>query len=251
MAGSVVFTDTGNHVVRYVDPLGAIGTLAGNGASACGGDVGAPLLASFANIHGVSVDGSNTIYVADNGCAVVRAVYPCGPTHTPSQTLTPSLTLTPSQTLTPSGTPTQTLTASKTYTPTQTETSICIFVTCTYTNTKTSTATATQTSTPRIPVGSRAYIVGNVIHIARVNSEIYDVATIYFRLTRPEKVKVEIYSRTGHLVTVLADDIYPSTHNKVTWKGLNGDGLPVAPGVYTVLISASSFKEKQRIVVTK
>ncbi|MEQ1569863.1 MAG: hypothetical protein ABMA64_29790 [Myxococcota bacterium] len=69
----LVLADTGNHVVREVDLVtGAIHTLAGDGTL---GYVDGPAAsARFAGPRDVAIDAEGTVYVADAGNAVVRAI---------------------------------------------------------------------------------------------------------------------------------------------------------------------------------
>lgn len=72
-AGTLYVADTGNHVIRKISSGGVVETLAGTaGSSGSTDDTGAS--ARFSSPYSVSVDGSNTVYVADTGNNTIRKI---------------------------------------------------------------------------------------------------------------------------------------------------------------------------------
>lgn len=64
LLGNLYIADTYNNLVRKVDSLGVITTIAGNGASAFGGDGGPALIAGL-SAEGLDFDTSGNLYIAD------------------------------------------------------------------------------------------------------------------------------------------------------------------------------------------
>jgi len=77
-SGNVYVADLGNYRIRKFTPGGAIGTVAGNGASGFSGDGGPAIGAQVANPEGVAVDASGNLFIADQGNARIRKVTPAG-----------------------------------------------------------------------------------------------------------------------------------------------------------------------------
>lgn len=75
-AGNVYFAESGNNVIRKVDPAGIISTYAGNGLLPGGysGDNGPATAARFNDIEGLAIDGQGNIYVAQFPDFVVRRI---------------------------------------------------------------------------------------------------------------------------------------------------------------------------------
>jgi len=73
--GNVYIADSGNNVIREVNPLtGIINTVAGTGATGDTGDGAAAINATLNNPSGVAVDSTGDIFIADSGNNVVREV---------------------------------------------------------------------------------------------------------------------------------------------------------------------------------
>jgi hypothetical protein len=107
-SGNVYVADTSNGTIRRVTPAGAVTTLAGAaGVAALMDGTGANAL--FNQPHGVMVDGSGTLYVADTGNAVIRKIAPGGAVTT--LTLTAAVASGASSASTGSSTATMTSTA--------------------------------------------------------------------------------------------------------------------------------------------
>ena len=76
-SGTVYVGDTANHAIRKITPAGVVTTLAGL-AGTSGTNDGVGVAARFKYPEGVAVDGSNYVYVADNGNSCIRKVAPDG-----------------------------------------------------------------------------------------------------------------------------------------------------------------------------
>ena len=76
--GNLYFSDTANHRVRRVNPLGIISTVAGSSTGGFGGD-GGPATSAFLRLPGgVAVDFAGALYIADSGNDRIRRVAPDG-----------------------------------------------------------------------------------------------------------------------------------------------------------------------------
>lgn len=73
-AGELYFSDEGNNVIRTIDNLGTISTLAGNGLQGYSGDGGLATLAKFYFPFGVSIDATGNIYISDQNNNRIRMV---------------------------------------------------------------------------------------------------------------------------------------------------------------------------------
>jgi len=71
--GNVYVADSGNDTIRRITPSGVVTTLAGTAATP-GSTDGAGGTARFDSPHGIAIDGSGTLYVADSGNATLRQV---------------------------------------------------------------------------------------------------------------------------------------------------------------------------------
>jgi len=76
-SGNVYVADSNNSTIRKVTPAAVVSTLAGT-ASASGSADGTGAAARFDDPHGVAVDGSGNVYVADNFNNTIRKVSPAG-----------------------------------------------------------------------------------------------------------------------------------------------------------------------------
>ncbi len=80
--GYVYITDTNNNRIRKVAPGGIVTTIAGYGIPAYSGDGGPAVKATLSFPHGVAVDGSGNVYIADTDNNVIRLLKPVTPTIT-------------------------------------------------------------------------------------------------------------------------------------------------------------------------
>jgi serine/threonine-protein kinase len=71
---SLYIADSYNHVIRRVNPLGTITTVAGNGTPGHSGDGGPATAAQLCTPSGVFVDSNNVLYIADTGNHLIRRV---------------------------------------------------------------------------------------------------------------------------------------------------------------------------------
>jgi len=78
--GNIYVADTGNHVIRKIEPNGKVSTLAGNGQA--GFRDGAAAQAQFNGPIGVAVDTNGKVYVADTYNDKIRVISPDGQVHT-------------------------------------------------------------------------------------------------------------------------------------------------------------------------
>jgi len=76
-SGNIYVADTDNHSIRKVTPAGVVTTFAGT-AGMSGGDDGTGANARFESPHGLAVDGSGNVYVADWGNSTIRKITPGG-----------------------------------------------------------------------------------------------------------------------------------------------------------------------------
>ncbi|MGI5335978.1 RICIN domain-containing protein [Streptomyces sp. CA-181903] len=77
-AGAVYIADASNHRIRKVATDGTITTFAGNGTGGFGGDGGPATEAQLNYPHGVAVDSTGAVYIAEWGNHRVRKVEPDG-----------------------------------------------------------------------------------------------------------------------------------------------------------------------------
>ncbi len=77
-SGNLYIADRHNHRIRKVDAAGVITTVAGNGAEGYGGDGGPAAQARLYLPHGVAVDGSGNLYIADSFNHRIRKVDAAG-----------------------------------------------------------------------------------------------------------------------------------------------------------------------------
>ena len=71
-AGNVIFSDTVNHRIRKITPGGTISTIAGTGAGGFAGDDGPATDAKVKSPHGIAIDDSDNIYIADTENSRIR-----------------------------------------------------------------------------------------------------------------------------------------------------------------------------------
>ena len=72
--GNIYIADTGNNVVRKVDPGGIITTIAGNGTRGYSGDRGLATQAQLNQPYDLELDSSGNLYIADIGNRVIRFI---------------------------------------------------------------------------------------------------------------------------------------------------------------------------------
>lgn len=76
--GNLYFADAGNSVIRKIDTLGTITTIAGTGVPGYSGDGGAATAAQLDSPYAVALDAMGNLFIADHNNDVVRMVDPTG-----------------------------------------------------------------------------------------------------------------------------------------------------------------------------
>jgi len=76
-SGNVYVSDSWNNLIRKITPAGLVSTYAGGGSTAAT-VTGPALSGSFNNPQGLAVDAWGTVYVADRGNNMIRAISPSG-----------------------------------------------------------------------------------------------------------------------------------------------------------------------------
>ncbi len=77
-AGNLYIADGNNNVIRKVNTLGIITTVAGNGTIGYSGDGGQATAAQISGPNGVSCDVSGNFYIAENGNSTIRKINTAG-----------------------------------------------------------------------------------------------------------------------------------------------------------------------------
>jgi trimeric autotransporter adhesin len=77
-SGNWYIADTANNRVRMVSTAGAISTIAGTSTAGSSGDNGPASAAELNLPHGIAIDGSGNLYIADTGNNEVRKITPAG-----------------------------------------------------------------------------------------------------------------------------------------------------------------------------
>ncbi|OFV92099.1 MAG: hypothetical protein A3H95_05125 [Acidobacteria bacterium RIFCSPLOWO2_02_FULL_64_15] len=75
-SGTVYVSDTNNHVIKKITPVGVVTTFAGSGSAGATDATG--IAAQFNFPYGLTVDGAGNVYVADYGNHAVRKITPAG-----------------------------------------------------------------------------------------------------------------------------------------------------------------------------
>jgi len=76
-AGNLFVSDTGNHTIRKITPAGSVSTIAGSMGQSDFAN-GSGTTARFSSPLGLAVAANGTLYVADSGNHVIRAISPSG-----------------------------------------------------------------------------------------------------------------------------------------------------------------------------
>jgi hypothetical protein len=75
--------------------------------------------------------------------------------------------------------------------------------------------------------------------------------TIEFQIATLSDVKLEVFNVLGQKVRTLVNEATQPGRYKVTWRGVNDFGLPVASGVYVYQITAGEFVQVQKMLFLK
>ncbi len=73
-SGNLFVGDTGNNVIRKITPAGVVTTFAGSTSGTAGSSDGTGTAARFNGLQGLTIDGSNNIWVADSNNNTIRKV---------------------------------------------------------------------------------------------------------------------------------------------------------------------------------
>ena len=74
---------------------------------------------------------------------------------------------------------------------------------------------------------------------------------IRFALPWEEKVRMDIYDLRGRHVRSLLDETRASGFHRVIWEGVDGDGSPVASGVYRVLLRTPTVEQSSALTLVR
>ena len=77
-SGNIFFAEYGNHVIRKINPLGVISTIAGTGLPGFMGDGGQATAARFNGPEGLSLDAVGNMYIADAHNQCIRKINTLG-----------------------------------------------------------------------------------------------------------------------------------------------------------------------------
>lgn len=77
------------------------------------------------------------------------------------------------------------------------------------------------------------------------------VTTIKFALPASKRVSLKVYDLLGREVRVLIDKDMNAGYHQVLWDSRNGNGVPVASGMYIYQLSAGDFKATKKMMLLK
>ncbi|MFQ5772583.1 MAG: T9SS type A sorting domain-containing protein, partial [bacterium] len=66
--------------------------------------------------------------------------------------------------------------------------------------------------------------------------------TIRFDVPRDSEVQIRIFNILGQVVKVLTDKKYKTGQYEIIWQGTNEQNVPIASGVYLILMKADDFR---------
>jgi hypothetical protein len=75
--------------------------------------------------------------------------------------------------------------------------------------------------------------------------------TIRYSLKERQWVSIKVYDAAGRLVRTLVDGERPAGLQRVTWYGVNNNGVGVASGVYFIKMRAAGFEEVRKATFLK
>ena len=75
--------------------------------------------------------------------------------------------------------------------------------------------------------------------------------TISFRIDKPRKINLSIFSINGALLTQLINDYFPAGAHNIFWNGLGQNGAMVPSGFYIYRISSSQKSIQKKMVFAK
>ncbi len=77
------------------------------------------------------------------------------------------------------------------------------------------------------------------------------ITTISFRIDKPQKINLSVYSINGALIKQLINDYVPAGAHNIVWNGLGQNGTIVPSGLYIYKISSSQKSIQKKMVFAK
>ncbi len=74
---------------------------------------------------------------------------------------------------------------------------------------------------------------------------------IDFFVASPENVELSVLDVRGRLIATLASGMFSPGVHTASWSGEATDGMPAAPGIYFVTMSAGTIRSTRRVVLSK
>lgn len=75
---------------------------------------------------------------------------------------------------------------------------------------------------------------------------------ISYKVPKPSRVRIDIYSTLGQHITTLADEKKLPGIYEIQWKGLDKNGEPVSSGIYFYRLNAGNhFSESKKMILAK
>lgn len=78
-----------------------------------------------------------------------------------------------------------------------------------------------------------------------------DCVGIHYRVPRPGRVKISIFSRNGELVKVVLDENAESGQYSAQWCGESWRGDIVASGIYLIIVESPWYRFEGKAIVVK
>jgi hypothetical protein len=113
-------------------------------------------------------------------------------------------------------------------------------------NTGHPTPVPTLVPTSSINLPGHSQVRNNVARISRGQT-----VQILFKLEAEGHVKVEVFSRLGQRVAVLADKTYSAGLQDLRWDGRDNSGVDQASGVYQVRIQGPGWQELHKVIIVR
>jgi len=74
---------------------------------------------------------------------------------------------------------------------------------------------------------------------------------ISFALDRPQQVRIVIYNMSGHLVTLVTDEVYGVGNHTAEWDGRDSTGRGVSSGTYLIQMETATLLEFQKVMLVR
>jgi hypothetical protein len=103
-----------------------------------------------------------------------------------------------------------------------------------------------KTPTLAVPLSGRSQVRNNVVRASKGQT-----AQILFRLDSDSQVKVEVFSRLGARVAVLADKSFAAGVQELRWDGRDNNGVDQASGIYQVTIQTGTWTAAHKILLVR